>query len=171
VGKTALVRGLIAALPEFHWTAVKVTTHEHGHTEPIWEETAPGQSTDTGRYLAAGAARALLITAQPDQLPRIVDEFFLGLPPQPNVIFESNRVLRHLQPDLCLAVEEDLNGRLVSTEPKGSYKLVDRKKDATITLAQRDALVEGIKPVFQLAALTRISPEMIVWLRKKLSER
>ena len=38
-GKTALVCGLIAALPEFHWIAVKVTDHDHGQPSPIWEET------------------------------------------------------------------------------------------------------------------------------------
>ena len=53
------------ALPEIPWTAVKITTHEHGRergqdkTTPIWEETAPGEGTDTARYLSAGARRAL----------------------------------------------------------------------------------------------------------------
>ena len=63
-GKTALVCGLMRALPEIPWTAVKITSHEHGHrAKPIFEETAPGQGTDTARYLAAGARRALLVTA------------------------------------------------------------------------------------------------------------
>src|SRR5208282_4039333 len=62
-GKTALVCGLMRALPEISWTAVKITTHEHGKASPIWEETTPGETTDTARYLAAGARRALLVTA------------------------------------------------------------------------------------------------------------
>jgi hypothetical protein len=36
-GKTALVCGLMRALPEIKWTAVKITTHEHGKETPIWE--------------------------------------------------------------------------------------------------------------------------------------
>ena len=63
VGKTALVCGLIASLPEFRWTAVKITGHKHGKPEPVWEETTAGQGSDTARYLAAGARWALLVSA------------------------------------------------------------------------------------------------------------
>ncbi len=79
-GKTALVCGLMRALPEIPWTAVKITTHEHGHDEttPIWEETAPGGGTDTARYLAAGARRALLVTAGEDALGPIVEQILRG---------------------------------------------------------------------------------------------
>ena len=69
-GKTALVCGLMRALPEISWTAVKITTHEHGNSTPIWEETAPGDTTDTARYLAAGARRALLVTASEERWGR-----------------------------------------------------------------------------------------------------
>src|SRR5208282_1655489 len=82
VGKTALVCGLIAALPEFRWTAVKITTHDYGKPKPIWEETRAGQETDSARYLAAGAERAFLATASmrvyppgPDLLP-VLDELW-----------------------------------------------------------------------------------------------
>ena len=40
----------------------------------IWEETAPGEGTDTARYLAAGARRALLVTAREDALGPIVEQ-------------------------------------------------------------------------------------------------
>ena len=50
VGKTALVCGLIAALPEHRWTAVKITSDDHGQFAPVWEDTEPGQGTDTARY-------------------------------------------------------------------------------------------------------------------------
>src|ERR1700679_2396814 len=81
-GKTALMFGLMRALPEIPWTAVKITTHEHGHEHgqehgeaiPIWEETSPGGGTDTARYLAAGARRALLVTAGEDALGPIVEQ-------------------------------------------------------------------------------------------------
>ena len=38
VGKTSLVCGLIEALREYRWVAVKVTGHEHGVSAPVWEE-------------------------------------------------------------------------------------------------------------------------------------
>jgi len=39
VGKTALVCGLIRALPEIPWTAVKITSDAHAVAKPIFEET------------------------------------------------------------------------------------------------------------------------------------
>ena len=73
-GKTALVCGLMRALPEIPWTAIKVTNHEHGKPTPIWEETAPGEGTDTSRYLSAGARRALLVTADDNALGSLVQQ-------------------------------------------------------------------------------------------------
>ena len=35
VGKTTLVCSLIAALPEYRWTAVKISAHEHGHRPSV----------------------------------------------------------------------------------------------------------------------------------------
>ena len=32
-GKTALMCGLMRALPEIPWTAMKITTHEHGKAD------------------------------------------------------------------------------------------------------------------------------------------
>ena len=69
VGKTSLICGLIAPLPEFQWAAVKITSHAHGVRDAVWEETAAGQGTDTARYLAAGARRAFLLTATDEELP------------------------------------------------------------------------------------------------------
>jgi len=105
VGKTALVCGLIAALPEFAWTAVKITSHEHGKAESIWEETAAGTETDTARYLAAGARRAFLISTDDADLPFRLGELQAKLEAGAHLIFESNRILQHVQPDIFLAVE------------------------------------------------------------------
>ena len=109
-GKTALVCGLIRALPEFAWTAVKITSHGHGRTQPVWEETVAGQGTDTARYLSAGARRALMVTADDDALGPIAQQILRECAPAGCVIFESNRVLRYLRPDLCLAAASSLKG-------------------------------------------------------------
>src|ERR1035441_5853039 len=133
-GKTALVCGLMRALPEISWTAIKVTTHEHGKATPIWEETAPGQGSDTARYLVAGARRALLVTAGEDALGSgndtlgpIVQQALRECPAPGGVIFESNSVLRHLRPDVCLCA---------ATSPwmheKRSYELVLQRMDAMV---------------------------------------
>ena len=74
VGKTSVVAGLIAALPEFDWTAVKITQYGHGvcsangeacdcatgdHSWAISEERDRSGDSDTSRFLVAGAVHAL----------------------------------------------------------------------------------------------------------------
>ena len=182
-GKTALVCGLLRALPEISWTAIKITTHEHGKATPIWEETAPGQEADTARYLAAGARRALLVTAGEDALGPIVQQVLREclLPActintgtintgtvntgtiKAGVIFESNSILRHVQPDVCLCA---------ATSPwvqkKPSYDLVLERVDAMVELAGHDHIVEAEKITFRLASMERVSATMQEWLRERL---
>ena len=66
VGKTSVVAGLIAALPAFDWTAVKITQYGHGvcsangepcdcatadHSWAISEERDRSGESDTSRFL------------------------------------------------------------------------------------------------------------------------
>ena len=108
MGKTSLICALIAAFPQFPWTAVKVTSHHYGQREPVSEEiieqpaTQAEQGTDTARYLAAGARRAILVTASTVGLPLVDIRAALGR--DTNVIFESNTIINFLNPDLCLAI-------------------------------------------------------------------
>ncbi len=70
VGKTSVVAGLIAALPGFHWTALKITQYGHGvcsangapcdcatadHSFAVSEEKDRSGESDTSRFLVAGA--------------------------------------------------------------------------------------------------------------------
>jgi hypothetical protein len=172
-GKTALVCGLMRALPEIPWTAIKVTSHEHGKAIPIWEETAPGQGTDTARYLAAGARRALLVTAGEGvmgagevELGPIVEQILRECLPPAGVIFESNSILRHVRPDICLCA---------ATSPwvheKPSYDLVSQRMDAMVELAGHDHIIEAEKITFRLASMERVSATMQEWLRERLGDR
>src|SRR5437762_11263954 len=76
VGKTSVVAGLIAALPERAWTAVKITQYGHGvcsingetcgcadaeHGWAITEDRDCSGATDTSRFLTAGAQRSLWV--------------------------------------------------------------------------------------------------------------
>jgi len=162
-GKTAFVCGLIRATPGRNWTAVKITTHAHGRSQPVFEETAPGQQTDTSRYLAAGARRALLVAAHRDTLAETLRQILDEPSANTDLIFESNSVLLHLRPDLCFAVSSDPKGGR-----KPSFDLVERCADATVALAGHDHVVP-VEPIhFHLRSLERISPPMIEWLREKL---
>jgi len=164
VGKTALVCGFIRAMPEFAWTAVKITSHSHGRAQPVFEETSAGQGTDTARYLAAGARRALMVTAADAALGPIVQELLGQCPPTGCIIFESNRVLVHLRPDLCFAVAATLE-----SERKSSFDLVEQRMDAMVELAGHDHVVASGKIAFHLASLERISPPMTAWVRERLT--
>ena len=171
-GKTALVCGLMRALPEIPWTAVKITTHEHGKATPIWEETTPGDTTDTARYLAAGARRALLVTASDGAteldagaLGPIVEKILRECPAPGGVIFESNSVLSHVRPDVCLCASSS-----PWTEMKASYDLLLVHADAMVELAGHDHIIEAEKITFRLASLERVSPVMLDWVRERLSD-
>lgn len=50
VGKTTLVCGLIAALPEYRWNAIKITTHDH--PQPV----SPGGINPSGRKVREARA-------------------------------------------------------------------------------------------------------------------
>ncbi len=235
VGKTALVCGLIAALPEYRWTAVKISTHEHAQPAlptrqslpvsasappapsrasafrhlfdkktvpalkpeptpgagPIWEETMPGPFTDTARYLAAGAARALLVSA-PDDLSDPLNQLWPRFGRGTNFIFESNRIVHHVRPDACLLIHAVAERTLPLPERKPSFLAAVRHADAMVAHARVDHVIPDgrclagpepelepdweperqrppqTKPIFHLADLEHVSPEMLDWLRLRL---
>jgi hypothetical protein len=231
VGKTALVSGLIAALPEYRWTAVKITSHEHkqpvspgransaegktpdvphalrsplfrhlfekrtGETarerEPqagnsVWEDTVPGEETDTSRYLSAGAARAFLVTATDGDLSGPLNQLWPRFGRGTNLIFESNSVVHHVRPDVCLLIHAVAERVLPLPERKPSFIAALRHADALVAHARADEVIpDGLclalpepdaeqpvsaKPIFHLRKLERISPELLAWLRHHLPQ-
>lgn len=119
IGKTSVVAGLIRTLRDCRWTAVKITQYGHGicshageacgceaepdHPFSLSEEYAPG-STDSGRFLAAGARRSLWLRTPAGELARAADTLRKILAQNSNVIVESNSVLEVARPDLYLMV-------------------------------------------------------------------
>jgi hypothetical protein len=174
VGKTSLVCGLIAALPEMAFAAVKITSHDHGRPEPVWEDFASagaGTGKDTARYLGAGARRALLVAASENSLTVQIGEVWAKLGPRANVIFESNRVVEFLQPDICLGVMG--TGIAGGESPvKPSFLPFLRCADALVVRSSAEDSVkaeqDAATPLFRLADLERISPAMLAWVRSAL---
>ena len=119
IGKTSVVEGLIRKLRSYQWTAVKITQYGHGvcshvgeacgcETEPehpfaLSEEFEPS-STDSGRFLAAGAERSLWLRTPMGELSRAKRTLSKIMGSGGNVIMESNSVLELLEPDLFLMV-------------------------------------------------------------------
>jgi hypothetical protein len=119
IGKTSAVAGIIAALPHFNWTAIKITQFGHNvcsangepcdcqtadHTLAISEERDPSTATDTSRFLAAGARRVFWVRTRQGELAEAMPRVRKLLADSENAILESNSVLRFLQPDLSLSV-------------------------------------------------------------------
>ncbi len=119
VGKTSVVAGLVAALPEFCWTAVKITQYGHGicsangelcdcatddHSWAVTEERDRSGESDSSRFLVAGAVRSLWVRTRQgflaEAMPRLREE----LAKTENAIIESNSVIRFIKPDLYLTV-------------------------------------------------------------------
>jgi hypothetical protein len=113
IGKTTLICSIIAAFRQFHWTAVKITAHLHqpegcellsqGLGWSVWEQHQIEGRTDTGRFLNAGAARALLVRAEHQYLDEpcaILEQQFSAL----NWIVESSSATTCLHADLSLLI-------------------------------------------------------------------
>ena len=119
MGKTSVVAGLIAALPEFHWTAFKITQYGHGicskdgqpcdcmtddHSWAVSEEKDRIGQSDTSRFLTAGAERAWWVRTEQGRLAEAMPAIRKKLAGTRNAILESNSILKFLRPDLYLTV-------------------------------------------------------------------
>src|ERR1700738_3614185 len=142
VGNTSVVAGLIAALPEYNWTAMKITQYGRGvcsmdgepchcatddHSWAISEELDPSGESDTSRFLAAGAARAWWVRTEQGRLAEAMPAVRRKLEESQNAILESNSILRFVRPDLYLTVLDPATA--------------DFKKSAQEFLDQADAVI------------------------------
>ena len=124
VGKTSVVAGIIAALPELHWTAMKITQYGHGicsangelcdcatddHSWAVTEERDRSGESDTSRFLVSGAARSLWVRTRQGMLAEAMPRVRKELASAENAILESNSVMRFLRPDLYLTVLDAAN--------------------------------------------------------------
>ena len=187
IGKTSVVAALISAMPDKCWTAIKITQFGHGicsangepcdcetadHTIAVSEERNPTSGTDSGRYLAAGAARSLWVRTRQGQLAEAMPRIRAEIARSENVLIESNSILRFLQPDLYASV---LNPEVADFKTS-SLRYLDRA-DALL-LPSTDLrhphwqnvslkLIEGI-PRFQISPPAYFSPEFASLVAQKL---
>lgn len=186
VGKTSVVAGLIAALRDYDWTAVKITQFGHGvcsmngeacgcaleeHAWSVSEERDATSGKDTARYLASGARRSLWVRTKQGRLAEAVPDLRRALKDAVNVIIESNSVLRFLRPDLYLTVLDP------ATEDfkQSAREYLDRADAILLHRAQAVARWKDIslQPV-QDAAMFIIAPpeyltaEVVEFVRRRL---
>jgi len=119
IGKTSVVSGLIQALPQFGFSAMKITQFGPAissasgtscdsclppeHPYDIAEESRPGPS-DTGRFLAAGARRSYWVRTATGGLVNALPAVREVCAASRNLIVESNSIVEFLTPDLYLVV-------------------------------------------------------------------
>ena len=186
VGKTSVVAGLIAAMPEREWTAVKITQFGHGvcsvngescgcatdeHTVAINEERDRSGESDTSRFLVSGAARSLWVRTKQGFLAEAMPQLRSRISAASNVIIESNSVMRFLHPDLYLTVLD--------------YGTADFKASAREYLDLADAVIvhqgekkpewSGVslkllanKPVFPIKPPQYVTLEMVDFVKRRL---
>lgn len=126
-GKTSLVEAVIRAAPECAWTAVKISGHERGESWSLVEEREASDACDTGRYLAAGARRALWLRAAGEELARAWPELRGILDEAECAVVESNAILEFVAPDLYLMAVD--------------YRAEDFKESARKWIGRADAFV------------------------------
>ena len=119
LGKTSVVAGLIAVLPSYNWTAFKVTQYGHGqcslngepchcatadHTWAITEEADRSGTSDSARFLSAGAKRSFWVRTEQSRLAEAMPMLRRRLAEADNAILESNSILKFIRPDLYITV-------------------------------------------------------------------
>ncbi|MBB5316704.1 hypothetical protein [Tunturibacter empetritectus] len=191
IGKTSVVAGLVAAMPEMHWTAFKITQFGHGmcsangepcdcetaeHTVAVSEERPGGDATtDSGRYLAAGAARSFWVRTRQGDLSEAMPRIRKEIERAENVVIESNSILRFLRPDLYLSVLDP-----ETADFKDSAKYFLDRADAVLVpegvLGRPEwkgvslKLVEGT-PVLPIRPPIYVTDEVVGFVRRRLRAR
>jgi hypothetical protein len=187
VGKTSVVAGLISALPEFGWTAVKITQYGHGicsanggecdcatadHSWAISEERNRSGESDTSRFLLAGAERALWVRTEQGRLAEAMPELRRRIAGAGNVIIESNSVLKFLRPDLYLTVLDPATIDFKSS----AREFLDRAHAVILHNGGSDARWHAVslKPVaerlvFRITPPAYVTPEIVEFARLNLA--
>jgi molybdopterin-guanine dinucleotide biosynthesis protein len=186
VGKTSVVAGLIAALPERNWTAVKITQFGHGvcsingescgcavdeHTVAINEEHDRSGESDTSRFLVSGAERSLWVRTKQGYLAEAMPALRNRITGASNVILESNSVMRFLKPDLYLTVL-DYGTADFKASAREYLDLADgvilHKSDKQPQWNDVSLKLLANKPIFQIQPPQYVTPEIVDFVRKSL---
>lgn len=189
VGKTSVVAGLISALPEFQWTAVKITQYGHGvcsangepcdcatadHSWAISEERDRSAESDTSRFLVAGAKRALWVRTEQGRLAEAMPALRAKIQAANNMIIESNSVLKFIRPDLYLTVLDP-----TTIDFKNSAReFLDRAHAIILHETPEAAAWQAVslkpvadRPVFRITPPQYVTKEMVNFVRANLVER
>ncbi len=186
VGKTSVVAGLIAALPEMHWTALKVTQYGHGicsadgaecdcasgdHPWAVSEERDRSGESDTSRFLIAGAAKVFWARTRQGMLAEAMPRIRQVIAGAENLIFESNSLMKFVRPDVYLTVLD-----FAKADFKDSAREYLDRADAVIVQNQaanpawdRISLKPvAAKPMFEITPPPYVTGEIVEFVRGRV---
>jgi hypothetical protein len=189
VGKTSVVAGLIAALPEYNWTALKITQYGHGvcsidgepchcatddHSWAISEELDRSGESDTSRFLAAGAARVWWVRTEQGRLAEAMPTVRGKLVESKNAIVESNSILKFLRPDLYLTVLDPATADF----KRSAQEFLDRAdavilhQSETIEVAWREISLKPVarRPMFRISPPPYVTSLIVEFVRAGLKK-
>ena len=186
IGKTSVVAGLIAAMPELHWTAMKITQYGHGicsangkvchcatddHSWAVTEERDRSGRNDSSRFLVSGAARSLWVRTRQGMLAEAMPRVRQELAAAENAVIESNSVLGFLRPDLYLTV---LDGATADFKLSAQQFLKDA--DAVVLHDRTEVAWENVslnamreKPLFRIQPPQYVTPELVEFVRMRMA--
>jgi hypothetical protein len=190
VGKTSVVAGLISALREYGWTAVKITQYGHGvcsangapcdcatadHAWAISEEKNRDGESDTSRFLLAGASRSLWVRTEQGRLAEAMPALRGQIEHSRHVIIESNSVIKFLQPDMYLTVldpaTKDFKTSAQQFLDRASAVILHENGGTTQSLWQSVSLKPvDSRPVFRIAPPTYVTPEIVNFVRQHMDD-
>jgi molybdopterin-guanine dinucleotide biosynthesis protein len=189
VGKTSVVAGIIAALPEFHWTAVKITQYGHGvcsangeacdcatadHSFAVSEERDRSGDSDTSRFLVAGADHSWWVRTQQGQLAEAMPRIRKILSSTQNAIIESNSILRFIKPDLYLTVLDpataDFKASAQTFLDRANAVLLHSAGNSKHPAWEHVSLKPVVdRPMFAIRPPDYVTPEVVDFVRAHLS--
>ncbi len=189
IGKTSVVAGLIAALPELHWTAIKITQYGHGicsangelcdcatddHSWAVTEERDRSGESDTSRFLVSGAIRSLWVRTRQGMLAEAMPRVRTELAAAENAIVESNSVMRFLRPDLYLTVLDTATADFKTS----AQEFLDRADavilhDGSGDVAWTNVSLKPVaaKPRFHIRPPLYVTAELIEFVRERVQQR
>jgi hypothetical protein len=189
VGKTSVVSGLIAALPEMHWTAIKVTQYGHGicsadgepcdcatddHSWAVNLERNRAGDSDTSRFVLAGADKVYWARTRQGFLAEAMPKLRQILAESANVILESNSMMKFIRPDIYLSVLDydtrDFKASAREFLDRASAVIV-HSVGSQVAPAWDDVSLKLIagKPVFPIEPPQYVTPELVEFVRQRLT--
>lgn len=186
VGKTSVVAGLISALRDMRWTALKITQYGHGicsadgapcdcasddHSWAVTEERDRSGESDTSRFLVAGAEKVFWVRTRQGMLAEAMPRIRQVIDGAENVIFESNSLMKFVRPDLYLTVLDTGNPDFKDS----AREFLDRADAVLLHESEQAPQWSGVslkpvarKPTFHISPPPYVTHEIVDFVRERL---